>query len=324
MSYNNSDKEYYYALYIKLYKEKLENILNLKLESIELDKNFAGRKIDLFSFLADGRKLFLELQLNKSDNIHLEQLKSIIKFKEINNVEIVWIALEFSADMLSKIEEEIKLSGKNIRFTALRLNEQVIPYLHILNKIFINNVIGKLCIMNEVENHFSIEEIFYRQQNNQYDTLSNTLKTTKNEELMKNLLVQLREEIYYYPSIHRDKKLNNNVIVLAGGKSDINYYVGINKRNYLYVEIRFGLRHSELFELLLDNKEYICKQLDYLSEYDVENTKIGTYIYLRSDKIKLQIKQIARITDRYLKLFSPYLYPNKFEENNISKGLSVR
>lgn len=49
MSYNNSDKEYYYALYIKFYKEKIENVLNLKLESIELDKNYNGRKIDLCS-----------------------------------------------------------------------------------------------------------------------------------------------------------------------------------------------------------------------------------------------------------------------------------
>lgn len=316
MSYNNSDKEYYYALYIKFYKEKIQNVLNLKLESIELDKNYNGRKIDLVSILEDERKLFLELQLNKSDNIHLEQIKSIINSKEINNVVIVWIALAFMPDMLSKIEEEIKLSEKNIHFFALKLNEQVIPYLHILNKIFINNIIGSLGIMNEVENHFSVEEVFYRQQNNQSNTQFDTSEITRKEELMKSLLIQLREEIYYYPSIHRDKKLSNNVIVLAGGKADINYYVGLNRRNYWYVEIKFGAKQSEIFGLFLANKENICDQLDYIAEYDVENMKIGTYLYLRNTKKKIQIKQIARIADKYIKLFSPYLYPNKIEENN--------
>lgn len=318
MSYNNSDREFYYALYIKFQKEKVENILNLKLENIELDKNFSGRKIDLVSTLEDGRKLFLELQLNKSDNIHLEQIKSIIKSKNINNVVIVWIALEFKTDMLSVIEKEVKLSTKNIHFVALKLNEQVIPYLHLLNKIFINNVIENIGILNKVENHFSIEEIFYRLQNNQNDIQSNTLEITKKEELMKSLLVQLREEIYYYPSIHRDKKLDNNVIVLAGGKSDVNYFVGLNRRNFLYVEIRFRLKQSEIFDLILANKEHICDQLDYMAEFDAENMKIGTYLYLRSTKKNLQIKQTARIADKYIKLFSPYLYPHN---NENEKGV---
>ncbi len=316
MSYNNSDREFYYALYVKFYKEKLENVLNLKFDSIELEKNFNGRKIDLYSILEDGRKVLMELQLNKSDNNHFEQIKNIIKAKELNNVVIVWIALEFKSVMLSKIEEEIQLSTKNVHFIAIRLNEQIIPYLHILNNTFINNVVENLSILNEVKSHFTIEEIFYRLQNNENDIQSNTLEITKKEELMKSLLVQLREDIYYYPSIHRDKKLCNNVIVLAGGKADINYYVGLNRRNYLYVEIKFGLKQSEIFNFFLANKEDICDQLDYMAEFDVENMKIGTYVYLRSNKKKLQIKQIARIANRYIKLFSPYLYPNKIEENN--------
>lgn len=315
MSYNNSDREFYYALYIKFHKEKVENILNLKLENIELDKNFSGRKIDLVSTLEDGRKLYMELQLNKSDNIHLEQLKSIINSKDINNTVIVWVAVEFKSCMLSDIEEEIKLSSKNIHFVALKLSEQVIPLLNILNNTFINNIIENLSILDEIKNHYNIEEIFYRLQNNKNNIntkkkIDDAFDLNKKEDVMKYLFVQLQKEIYYYPSIHRDKKLCNYVIVLAGGKSDVYYHIGLNRRNFLYVELRFGLKQSEVFDRLLVDEEYICNQLDYLAEFDVQNMKIGTYLYLRSNKRKLQIKQIARISDRYIKLFSPYLYPN--------------
>lgn len=106
MSINNSDKEFYYALYHKFYPQKLEKLLNVKLGEIELDKNFNGRKIDLYSVMEDRRELFMEIQLNRSDYVHLEQLAKIIENKDINNIVLLWVAIDFKKEMLKDIEKK--------------------------------------------------------------------------------------------------------------------------------------------------------------------------------------------------------------------------
>lgn len=320
MSFNNSDKEFYYSLYLKFNKEKIEEILNIEIgNDIELDKNFKGRKIDFYSVLKDSRELFMELQLSQGNNIHLQQLIKLIKQQELNNYLLVWVATGFKADMLYEVEKEINLSCKNIYFVALSLNEKLIDYLNILNNIYVNKVIGNLKILNDVKNHFIVKEIFYRLQDENNircnERKEEILDLSKKQDVMKYLLIELRRQISYYPSIHRDKKLDGFVIVLGAGKADINYYIGLNRRNQLYVEIKFGEKQKDIFKTLLEKEEEICDELDYLAEFDAENRKIGTYLYYKNDKRKMLIKQVARIVDKYIKYFSPYLFPNSIEEN---------
>jgi hypothetical protein len=314
MSINNSDKEFYYALYTKFYKDKIEEILNIKLNDMELDKNINGRKIDIQAIANGNKEVFMELQLNSSDNTHLNQLLKIIK-ESGNKIILVWIATGFRASMLDEIEVKIKASGKNIRFIALKLNEKVIDYLKILNNMFINEVMENLKILNEVENHFEIIEIFYRLQdeNNTTTCVKNSKETlildTK-QEVMNCLLKELRKQIYYYPSIHRDKQLDNGVIVLGAGKSGVSYFTGINRKNMLFVQIKFEENQRHIFQNLLEIKEKINDKLDYLAEFDVVNRKIGTYIYFTNNNREMLIKRIARIVDKYIRYFSQYTFPN--------------
>lgn len=114
--------------------------------------------------------------------------------------------------------------------------------------------------------------------------------------------------------MHRDKSINNNIIVLAGGKSDINYFIGLNRKNMLYVEIKFGEKRKNVFELLLQEKEKVYDKLDYTAEFDVENMKIGTYIYFSNNKREMLIKQITRVVDKYIRFFSDYTFPNRIKE----------
>lgn len=316
MSYNNSDKEFYYALHLKFYKERLEKILNVNFSEVELDKNINGRKVDLYAVAEDNREVFIELQLNTSDDVHLNQIFTIIEMKELNNIVLVWGAIDFKSEMLDSVEAKIKVSGKNIHFVALKINEKVIDYLKIINNnIFINDIIDNLKIINEVQNQFKIIEIFYRLQdaNNaicvkkQEETLDLNIKL----DVMKYILIELRRQIHYYPSVYRGKKLDNNLIVLAGGKAEILYNIGINRKNYLFVSLNFGELRKEMFTELLEKKEEINDKLDYLSEFDLENRRIVTYLYFDNGKKEMVIKQIVRITDKYIRFFSQYTYNNK-------------
>lgn len=216
--------------------------------------------------------------------------------------------------MLQEIEQRINLSTKNICFVALKLNHKVIDHLQVLNKTFVMDVMENLKILNQIDNHFKIVEIFYRLKDESLEeNIKNeeeSLDLNRKQDVMKYLLKELRREIYYYPPIHRDKKLDNNVIILAGGKADINYYIGLDRKNKLYVEIRFGDNYKKLFEIFLEKQEEICDKLDYLTEFDVQNRKIGTYLYFRNDKRNMLIYQIVRVTDKYIKYFSKYLFLN--------------
>lgn len=313
MSIGNSQKEFYYALYLKLYKEELEKTLNVKLSEIELEKNIDGRKVDLCAVTEDNKYLFMEIQLSQSDAVHLEQLK-FIENQDLNNIILVWVATSFKTSLLDEMEERIKLSCKNICFVALKVNEKVIEYLKIINSIFVNEVIQNLKRLNQVDNHFKIIEIFYRLQDENNTICAKrqeeALDLNKKKDVMRYLLNELRREIYYYPSIYRDKKLDNNVIVLAGGKAEINYFIGLNRRNFIFIELRFGELTKEIFNELLKKEEEANDKLDYVSEFDVENRKIGTYLYFNNAKKEKLIKQIARITNKYIRYFAQYTFPN--------------
>ena len=262
-----------------------------------------------------GSEVFIELQLSQSDNVHLAQILNIIDNDNTGNCIIAWGALEFKNYMLDDIQAQIKSLNKNIRFIALRLNEKLLNYLHILNSMFITEVIDNLKILNEVDNHFEIIENFYRLQDKNNTTtyskkVEEPLDLNNKQNVMKYLFNELRKQIYYYPSIHRDKKLDNNVIVLAGGKAEVSYFIGINRKNMLFVELRFGEIAKDIFNELLKKEEEINDILDFMIEFDAVNHKIGTHIYFANKNRELLIKRIARITDKYIKYFSQYTFSN--------------
>jgi hypothetical protein len=196
MSINNSDREFYYALFLKFYRNKLEEVLKIALCEIELDKNIDGRKVDIYAVAEDNREVFIELQLSLSDNVHLEQLTRIIENQDLNNIILVWVAINFKSTMLDAINEKINLSCKNIYFVALKMNEKIIDYLQVLNNIFITQVIENLKILNEVENQFKVKEIFYRIQDENNTAVyvkktGETLELNSRQNVMKRILNEL-------------------------------------------------------------------------------------------------------------------------------------
>jgi hypothetical protein len=314
MSYGNSDKEFYLALYLKLYKEQLEKVLGINLGEIELEKNIRGRKVDLYAITEDNRELYMELQLSKSDSTHLEQVSKIIEDKDINNIILIWGAIEFTSDMMDYIEEKVKVSGKNVKFLALKINTKLINYLNMLNKMFITDIVENLKILNEVDEHFKIKGIFYRLQdeNNTVCTKKEkeTLDLSRKQDVIKYLLNELRKQVHYYPSIHRDKQLDNGVITLAGGKANIYFMIGLNRRNMLFVELRFSELTKEIFYELAKSEEKINDKLDYMAEFDVVNLKLGTYIYFTNNNREMLIKRLVRTADKYIRCLTQYTFQN--------------
>lgn len=317
MSYRGSDKEFYLALHIKFFQEKLEKTINLKITGdIVLDKNLNGRKVDIYSVLSDDREFFMELQLNKADITHLKQLVHIIKNEYLNNYVIIWIALEHDDSLLKQVEDVIENTNKNICFYALTINRELIDYLQKINEMNINDRVNNLNMLNSVDTHYLVKEIYYKVK----DELN--LEPTKKVEVsidlenkydvMKMIYMKLQEEIYYYPSIHRDKKIDGNVISLGGGSCDTSYYIGINRYNFLFIDLKFGESQNELFEILLQQENEVNSKFDYMTEFNIDERRISTSLYF-DKKRELRIRQLVRIVDKYIKYFSPYIYNKQYE-----------
>lgn len=311
MSLNNSDREYYYNLYLRFHKYKLEEVLGINLSELELEKNFNGRRVDIYTY-SDERDTFIESQITSADTKHLNQILHIIQDNEVNSCIVIWIALSFKPFFLDRIEAEIKKVKKNISFFALELNSEILDYLNILNTLPILEVVDNLKILNNVKVHLKLIQSFYRfqnideQGNPKITEVSRPLDLSIKGDIMQCLLNETRKQLGYYPSIYRYKKLDNSVIVIAGGKVDVNFYLGLNAKNYLYVEIRFQNSAKEIFNRLLEIRDTICDKFDYFTEFDCQNSKIGTYIYYRQRNRELLIKQIVRITDKYIRYFTQY------------------
>lgn len=157
---NSRKKELILNLYCKLYPQKLNKILRTNLSSIMLERDFDKRRIDITAISDDGKKCYIEVLLKKTDDIHYEQVKTIIERvinPQMDNL-IVWIAPEFNQ---KHIQELFKLvasnySCRNLELKIIRLNgEAVIPILEDINKASILEQVEKY---NQIE---SIEDLFF-------------------------------------------------------------------------------------------------------------------------------------------------------------------
>lgn len=321
MSRNGSDKEYFFSLSIKFSRQQLEKTLNVKMtDEIELDMNYHGRKVDFYTLLEDGRPLYMELQLGKADETHLKQVKHIIENVDSNSHVIVWIASEHNEVFLQEIYNRIDTLNKSICFFALCINSDLIACLDIINKMTMKDIVKSLPILENVQKHYTFYAMYHREgfHYKKGGELRNNMKkeydlTNKND-VMQKILVMLRKEIFYYPTVHRSKKINGNVISLGSGREGIVYKIGINRRNLLFLELSFSDNNQEAFEDLLAIRDKIYDKFDYLVEFNVEDRKIATYIYYQVSRGEMKLKILVRMVKKFIDYFSDYIESRQAKE----------
>ncbi len=311
-----------------MFPEALERLLRLKLHCIELDKNLENyRKVDIFA-LADNKEVYMEVQLSSADNIHFSQLEKIIQSTKRNNYILVWLASDFSCDYMEKIYMTIKKSGKNIEFYAIRINENI-RELDILNSLHPFKLMINLSMLHSVKEKLKIKESRYIEMEDGIITADNKdfndIKAKENpkEELLGQVLEELRKEINWYAPIFKNKSVTSRVINIGSGKSDVSFGVGINRHNELFVHLRFNDNVNEMFETLLKSKDKIDSDFDFLTEWEVNFRKIVTYLYWDKKKQDVIIKRLVRITAKYIRYFLDFIIQyDKFKTNSFSNYIS--
>ncbi|AGX43921.1 hypothetical protein [Clostridium saccharobutylicum] len=317
---NSRKKELILNLYCKLYPQKLNKILRTNLSSIMLERDFDKRRIDITAISDDGKKCYIEVLLKKTDDIHYEQVKTIIERvinPQMDNL-IVWIAPEFNQ---KHIQELFKLvasnySCRNLELKIIRLNgEAVIPILEDINKASILEQVEKY---NQIE---SIEDLFFF--SNEIKCSGNTdnisfhgkdryVEYTRKQNLLIKVIERLREDFWMNPNVHQYKDVENgNYISMGSGiSSGIEYRVVINKSNSMGVEVCFGYDYKNIFyKLLSESKEDIEESLDFVHlVWNSKHEKIGWYLgntFMYEED--LLIKRLARITKQYICIMDKYI-----------------
>ena len=123
---------------------------------------------------------------------------------------------------------------------------------------------------------------------------------------MQLILEEVREQLFYFPTVYREKNLDTNVLVLGGGESDIIYKAGINRYNEVFVELKFHENTKDIFNALLLEKQEIDEKFDYLIDWDMRWYRIySIYPYCRSNEKRI-IKRQVRILDKLVKFFADF------------------
>jgi len=319
MSRYGSDKEFYMCLSFKFNSQQLEQALNVKMtDDIELDMNFHGRKVDFVSVLEDGRLFYMELQLGKADETHLKQVMHVIENAVSDDYVLVWIALEHNEVFLHKIYKMIDSLNKSICFFALCINSELLPYLDVINKMQMKDIVKSFTILDNVQKHFLFSAMYYRavyKRKPVYELSNHGIKEydlDNKQDVMRIILRMIRKNISYYPSVHRSKKFDGNVISLGSGIGGAIYSIGIKRSNVLFIELKFCEANQKLFADILLDKEGILDKFDYMVEFNVEERKVGSYFYFGRNK-ELKLKQLVRMVKKFVDYFSAYFYSRQVE-----------
>lgn len=317
MESNNINTEFILLLFLRFYPKLLSKVIGYNVEDIQLEKNCFKRKIDGYSKM-EGKEIFLEAQLGKSDELHLKQIKIIVNRLEKNRQAVViWIANEFDLKMIQEVLGVIDRNKKNIEFIAIKTNDETIEELDNLRIIHEFKIIDNLHKVYEKSKNNDMEVVFkfYKKYREVTNIKSNKVvkQLTNKEKIMEEVLKEIRMQLYYFPTAHREKKITNT-IVLGSGLADVNFRITIDRNMDLTSEIRFHDSQKEMFNPMYKNKEEIEGVLDYLIDWDLELYRIYSTVSCIKNTDMI-IKRQVRVLEKLVRFFSEY----KNELNNEIK-----
>lgn len=306
MSINNISREFVFGLFLKFFPQVINDLAGLNIRNLELEKRFYDRKIDAYTKTTD-RQIFIENQLTRSDNTHLQQIEFIIeKVEENENTCIIWIAKSFNQVMIDEVVNRIQESKKNIEFIAIKINDELVEILDeftLINKL---NIISKLDLLLQysklkiIARHY---REYYQIEEFEKDNLEEKVLTEK-QKIMIKILEEVRKQLHYFPNVHREKNIDGNVLVIGAGVSDVVYVAGVNRYDEIYIELKFNQGGREVFNILYQEKDRIDDYFDYLLEWDTQLYKLYSAQPYTKENLDKTIKRQVRLLDKLVKNLS--------------------
>jgi len=304
-----SNSEFFFNLYQKFNKELLEELLDEELDELLLEKYYLGQKIDIYSKIKGTTTgVFVESMLNRADIRHLNFIFKLIDNIEDDNAIIIFQAESFNNEIIEEIISTIRKSGKKIDFYAMEIDKYLIKEIESLNDIHFLKVINKLCDLNFsnplniVEKHISIKE---HEIEDEYEIE----KISRIEKRNKLLIQAVREKIFYYPTIYRERRcIANRVLTFGAGRAGIDYAISLGDRaGDSFVSVRFMEETQDIYKAIKGKGRSFQEKIEYDVEFDDANLVIVTKL-VDKEFIYKTIDDLAQIFERYVFYLSNYIF----------------
>lgn len=310
MGIAKGDKENYLNLYIMLLnKEAIEDVISEKVEGLKWEYNFISKMIDIYGQSESGKTIFIENQITKGDERHLNSIKEIIE-KAPNNSVVVWGAIGFPSDMMKEVSTVIHgVEDKHISFYAVEINENVLPVLQKLDSMHILHVMDNLKLLNEVEVYNDIFDKYVSTCDVELEDKEYRFERITDRERTNSYIIhELRSKIKY-PNIFREKRtIDTNKLRYGLGKTGIDVeLVYSNRKGESFVSCQFSSQTEDIYQEIAKQKENFEKRIGKAVICDYENKRIVTFVERFEHKFE-KIDQLVELMNQYINYLSNYTY----------------
>ncbi|AFM41045.1 hypothetical protein Desaci_2072 [Desulfosporosinus acidiphilus SJ4] len=327
----DEEKENLFSLYQSIHSSLLNNIVGSKIDELEQEVPFKGKKIDICGW-ADkiNQNLFVEVQLIPADMRHMDMVKTIIS--NINKGIIVWEALTFAKreHLIEEVVEFIKSQKKPVNVLFAVVNPEVIPVLEQLSMLYPLNVIPNLGRLSQVKEPLKIIARYNGKGNGEkhqglwqqnickpFQLEPESLSTRLGSNLY--LIKKIRKDMWYYPPVYRAKsRLDTNAIVYGAGNGNI-YEISIRDA-YSHLKLRIPRKNSDTFKELKTRKENIENVIGYAVNF---REKISSFILdipiLTFGRPRTEVlDEIVQLFERFVRYFTSFFDEKEKERKVVS------
>ena len=277
--------EFHFNSYLYKNKKILEEIMEINIKNIELEKNIGigcVRKVDISGTTLDNKIFLGEVQLGNADYIHLKQTISNIK----TGADIIfWIAGSFDKKMIRKLKIRAKQHAiKTTKIYLIKVNKEVRNTIrktegYVLEKfIEVMDGIKELIVLDkyiEVEKEKQISEQYYK-----FKDMFNYSNKGDLEVIFDFIKEVIKDDF----RICSSKTINRPSFNIGSGVSDISFRISINKKNVIIALIFLGEMKKIFIKINegLKNRMDINKALEKKIKVDEKYSKF--YMDIGKDK----------------------------------------
>ncbi len=318
-----SKKEALFNVYIKL-NNVLEKECDIKFREVELEKNIGNnRRVDIEGILSNNARFYAEIQIDKTYSRHIQQIKDLISISANDEKTVIaYISTNFRDNEIRELMQYvINLDKKNIELMFLKVNRDVVKILEEIDNYQSTEQVKALKKLEFIDTLFIEKKSMKIEDNNicinELENLDKDTCLTYEEQILKRILVRLREDcrdislnIHYYKEIIGRKFF----IIGLGIDSLVLKVTSADKKGRIGVELIFnGTKNIRLLEKFIIVKDKIDDAFNYILYWDLAHNKIGTYYHKSEFKKENMVNRLCRDIKEYLIKFPSFIEESLIE-----------
>lgn len=327
----SEERENLFSLYQLIHSSLLNNLVGSRIDGLEQEVLFKGKKIDICGRAEDiMQDIFVEVQLIPADRRHMDMIKTIIS--NINKGIVLWEALTFQrrqhliADVIEFAEEQ----KKPVDILFAEINPEVIPLLEQMTTLYPLDVIPNLGRLSEVGEPLRIVKE-YRGSNilgERQDDVVGQVQGLRQKDIHEPIrlgpvslstrlganqyvLREIREKTMpYFPGAYRAKsRMDTNAITFGAGDSNT-FEISI-RDSYSRVKFRIARKNQDVFKDLKLKRAVLESKIGYRLNFKEELSSyvIDVSILSSSKRLRTEVlDEVIEVFKRFVDFFTQYFY----------------